>query len=157
MDFQSIFTVSCAIGALVVAFVALLFVLVNSNAIKAVNNGFLSLRDSYGTLKLAFERVDQSQIKTMLTGLAEIEKDNTLTRQKLDLLDGKVTSFVNRESARQPRGKGSSDDSGKGGSSKPEDLIEQLKAEGLAHPMEPGNGEPKETGEIRFMRASKAG
>lgn len=156
MDFQSIFTVSCAIGALVVAFIALLFVVVNSNAIKGVNNGFLSLRDAYGTLKNAFERVDQNQIKAMLTGLGEIEKDNLLTRQRLDLLDGKVTSFVNRESARQPRGKGTSDEPDKEASPKQTDMIEQLKSLNLAHPLEPGNGKPVETGNFQIMRASKA-
>lgn len=156
MDFQSLFTVSCAIGALIVAFIALLFVLVNSNAIKGVNTGFLSLRDAYGTLKLAFERVDQSQIKSMLTGLGEIEKDNLLTRQQLDLLDGKVTSFTNRLSAQQPRGKGASDDSEKEANPKQVDMIEQLKSLNLAHPLEPGNGKPVETGNFQIMRASKA-
>lgn len=154
MDFQSIFTVSCAIGALVVAFIALLFVVVNSNAIKAVNNGFLSLRDSYGTLKNAFERVDQNQIKSMLTGLSEIEKDNLLTRQRLDLLDGKVTSFVNRESARQPRGKGSGEESDKEPKGKQADLMEQLKDLNLAKPLDNGNNEIPENAPTAIVRAS---
>lgn len=154
MDFQSLFTVSCSIGALLVAFLSIILVLNVLSTVKHVNSRILGVQDTYSTLKLAFERVDQEQIKKMLTELSEIASDNQKTRSAVDLLNEKVTSFVNRESSRLPRKKAVTEEPEEPALSKEEDMIETLKKKGLAIPMANNAEQPQETGPPRLVRAS---
>lgn len=154
MDFQSLFTVCCAFAAIITALLSFILVMNVFSAQKTANNRILGMQDTYNTLKLAFERVDQEQIKKMLTELSEIETDNQKTRSAVDLLDGKVTSFVNRNSAQHPRKKGTTEEPEEPALSKDEDMIETLKKKGLAIPMVNNEEKTQETGPARLVRAS---
>lgn len=154
MEFESVFTVSGAIGAMIVAMLAFIFVLNVFSAVKDANMRILEIRNIVDELKGAFERVDQEHIKNMLTGLIDVKADNAETRSKLDLLDGKVTSFVNRDSARLPRKKEDEKEPDKSLSKRDAELVELLKTHGAAVPLDEANGKALPGGQMTLFRES---
>lgn len=141
-------TIGVAI-ALIAAFLALIVDAGTNRRLRDVKRDLKEQVQTLADLKAVVARVDYEYLKKILTKVSDNETEAKKLHNLLDLLDEKVRSYINRQNARLPRPKTDKDgETAPAGDPSQQDLIEQLKAHGMAQPL----GQPAVNNQVPLKR-----